>query len=218
MEEMPSLGSYQMPKTGGLRMPRVPSMEVFKTEYRPPPPIRPFTIRPIGPRALHLGSKPRNISGGPGDPPMGFVGPHTSATEWIIYWALAKIFHDPVDPRKPPFIGSRNGVWTYQTEESGGRNTPGASVTDFVVTFNGKTIGIRLETERWHIYQTATVQMRDFYLRTHVRANDNVVSIYDQDFIGDPTGHAACVVVANAIKGDVLGSPQGSGTGRRIRI
>ncbi len=180
-----------------------------------PRPIKKVPQRPVGPRIYQLEKKPGRITGGPGTPPVGFVTPHTSATEWIVYWALARVLGTPQNPRKPPFIGGTN--WQYQKASGGGRRVRGGQVLDFVVFSGIKSIGIRVETERYHIFTSATIQANDFYLRTHAVGVDDVVSIFDQDFIGDPSGRAACAVVARAIKGEQDPNPIRFGTARRVR-
>jgi len=180
-----------------------------------PKPIRKVPQRPTGPRLYQLEKKPRRITGGPGEPPVGFVTPHTSKTEWIVYWALAKVLGTPGDPRKPPFVGGTN--WQYQKAVGGGRRIRGGQVLDFVVMSGLKAIGIRVETERYHIFTSATNQASDFYLRTHAVGVDEVIAIFDQDFIGDPSGKSACATVARAIRGDQDPNPIRFGTARRVR-
>ena len=75
-----------------------------------PPKLRTPARLPRGPEWLHL---PVQKLGGPGDPPPGFVGATNSAVEWMVYWALSKVFGRPEDPRKPPFDGAWPD-WTYQ--------------------------------------------------------------------------------------------------------
>lgn len=177
-------------------------------------PLRRPPVRPTGPRIYHLQKKPELEFAGPGEPPDGFVTAHTSKTEWWIYWAIAKVLNDPVDPRRPPFVGGQD--WSYQKAEEGGR-IRGGQVLDFVVYAGNRAIGIRVETERYHIFTSAHNQAHDFYLKTHSAAVDRIVNVYDQDFMGDPTGRAACVVISEALKGEERGHPVQFGRGRRVR-
>lgn len=202
-----------MPARSSDPLKSLPPLPKMATMPRPRP-LRSFTAHPQGPKLFHLFAKPVNIGGGPGDPPPGFIMGHNSKTEWLVYWALAKIFDDPKHPRQPPFAGGQQ--WGYQTSEDAGR-VPGGQVLDFVVLSGLKKIGIRVDTEHFHIFTSAATQEKDFYLRTHLRSVDQVVSIYDQDFIGDPTGKAVIAVVAKAIKGDMMPNPIKFGTGQRIR-
>lgn len=177
-------------------------------------PIRKVPVRTFGPRIYRLNVEPKGVSG-PGEPPTGLVTQWTSKTEWYVYWALAKILGDPKDPRKPPFIGGTN--WQYQKALDGGRRVRGGQVLDFVIWNGTKTIGIRVETERYHIFTSAQKQAEDFYQRTHSAGVDQVVSIFDQDFIGDTSGQQVCAVVARAIKGQQDPNPIRFGTARRVR-
>jgi hypothetical protein len=177
-------------------------------------PLRRHPMRFTGPRDLKLQSDPVVI-GGPGEPPEGFVTAHTSKTEWVWYWASAKVLKDPPDPRKPPFVGGAN--WSYQTPLNGGR-VIGGQVTDFVYLLsNNKTLGVRIQTEHWHIMASAETQMNDFLLKADQQALDQIIDAFDQDWMWDPTGKAACIAVANAIKGIQPISPIIAGTAQRIR-
>ena len=62
--------------------------------------------------------KAKGFKGGPGDPPPGFVVGQTSATEWVIYWAMSKVFGQPDDPREvQPLDAEREGE--REGEETG---------------------------------------------------------------------------------------------------
>lgn len=199
-----------MSERGLLDLPPLPQMgkQPRLTPLRRPP------IRPTGPKIYRLQTKPARPFAGPGEPPEGFVTAHTSKTEWYVYWAIAKVLNDPVDPRRPPFVGGER--WAYQKAEEGGR-VKGGQVLDFVVFNGAHSIGIRVETERYHIFTTAANHAHDFYLKTHSKAADVIVNVYDQDFMGDPSGQAACAVVARALKGEEGPSPMATATGRRVR-
>lgn len=199
------------PKPTGSPLPGLPQLRKLtglKQPRRPP-------LRQTGPKVLRLQKDP-DIIGGPGEPPEGFVTAHTSRTEWWIYWALAKVLRDPPNPRKPPFTGGAG--WSYQKAIDGGR-VVGGQVVDFVVLGErGRpTVGIRVQTEHFHIMTDTAKQIEDFLLKVTERAIDVIVDVFDQDFIADKTGHAACVVVANAIKGIQRGNPITQGTAQQIR-
>jgi hypothetical protein len=182
-------------------------LQLLKPLRRPP-------LRFTGPRVLRLQARPIE-KGGPGEPPEGFITAHTSKDEWIIYWALAKVTKDPRDPRIPPFTGGAN--WEYQKAIDGGRIV-GGQVVDFVyVQPDSKTLGLRIQTEHWHIMTTAAKQQQDFLLKVSQRAVDQIVDIFSQDYLGDASGKAACAVVADAIKGNQSYSPIFSGAAQRIR-
>jgi hypothetical protein len=182
-------------------------------------PKKPFAIAPRGPRHLHLGQHPLIVGVGPGEPPPGFVGAHTSREEWMVYWAIATHKNDPVNPRVPPFTGSRIGDWFYQAADAGGR-VPGGSVTDYQVRTPTGMIGIRLDTERWHIFAGPNQQLKDLFIKTHVKSLQKVVTIYSQDFLrADPSEQAEALmkVVALALRGIEYNNPIRSGTAQRRR-
>lgn len=183
-------------------------------KLQPLKPLRRHPVRFTGPSELRLQSDPQ-VVGGPGEPPQGFVTAHTSKTEWVVYWAFARVLRDPRDPRVPPYTGGAN--WSYQTPINGGR-VIGGQVTDFVyLGAQGKTIGVRVQTEHFHIMTSADVQMKDFLLKTDQEALDQIIDLYDHEFMWDKTGKAACIVVANAIKGIQSYSPIFAGTAQRVR-
>lgn len=171
--------------------------------------------RPLGLRFLRLGTKPLQTGIGPGEPPEGFVGVWTSRTEWYVYWALCRLTEPSKDPRKPPFVGGTRFV--YQKKEKGGRR-PGGSVTDFVVNTPTGFIGIRVETERWHIWTTADKIMSDTYIRQHIGSTEKTIRVYDQDFMGDPTGQAVIRICSLALKMIEMPSPIAFGTAQRVRV
>lgn len=177
---------------------------------------RPFPVAPRGWKHLRLGVRPVRIGIGPGEPPEGFVGAHTSREEWLVYWAIATKLNDPKDPRIGPFTGSRIGDWNYQKIEGGGR-IPGGSVTDFQVRTPTGWIGIRLDTERWHIFAGPNQQLKDLFIKTHVRSVQKIVTVYSQDFVEDDTGEAVMKVVALALRGIEYMNPIKSGLARRTR-
>lgn len=195
-------------------LPPLPKMTGKGTASRPRP-IKKAPQRVFGPKIYKLDSRPQRLGKGPGEPPTGLVTQWTSKTEWYIYWALARVTGTPKDPRKPPFTGGTN--WQYQKALDGGRQVRGGQVLDFVIWNGSRTIGIRVETERYHIFTSAQKQAEDFYQRTHSSGVDQVISIFDQDFMGDPSGAAACAVVATALKGIQPANPIRFGTARRVR-
>ncbi len=176
---------------------RMKRMPVFKTSPRPTKPRTP-PVRTYGPEHLRLQAEPESRSNLFTTVPAGFVTAHTSATEWMVYAGLAVVTKSPRDPTKPPFVGG--DTWTYQKAVDGGRNTKGGQVVDFVVEAGGHTVGIRVQTERWHILAGSAQIANDFFLKTHLKAVDFLIDIFDMDFIGDPTGRAVCAVLQKALK------------------
>lgn len=133
---------------------------------------------------------------GPGEPPPGFVTPRTSKTEWFVYWGLAKIFQNPVDPRHSPFLGGWPD-WTYQAalDDAG-------AVVDFVVNNPGKSeqsVALRVVTEYWHLYTSNQKQFTDEIQKQALSDYFTVVDVYDQDFINDPSGAATIVTLKNVL-------------------
>lgn len=170
--------------------------------------------KPQGRRFLKLGSQPLQTGIGPGEPPEGFVGVWTSKTEWYVYWALCRLTEPNKNPRLPPFSGGTR--FSYQKAEKGGRK-PGGSVTDFVVSTPIGYIGIRVETERWHIWTTSDQIMKDAYIREHIASTEKTIRVYDQHFIGDPSGDQVMRIMAMALKGVEMPSPIKMGTAQRVR-
>lgn len=169
---------------------------------------------PAGRRFLKLLTKPLQVGIGPGEPPEGFVGVWTSKTEWYVYWALCRLTEPNKNPRLPPFVGGTRFV--YQKSEKGGRK-PGGSVTDFVVNTPLGYVGIRVETERWHIWTTSDKIMSDTYIRQHIASTERTIRVYDQHFMGDPTGQEVIRVVGLALKLIELPDPIRFGTAERVR-
>lgn len=153
---------------------------------------------PYGPSILRSIQK-ETYGSGYGEPPPGFVVGQTSVTEWIAYWALAKIFDDPKDPRMPPYFGGRD--WGYQIDRLGGYvRAVGSAVIDFVVYYAVTTIGIRIQTERFHLFADSRRQAYDTLQRAELeRSGITVVDVYDTDLLGDPSGQKAIIAMKRAI-------------------
>jgi hypothetical protein len=198
-------------KTPIAELPRITG--IGKPSKLPKP--KRFPIKPTGWEHLKLGVRPLRIGIGPGEPPPGFVGAHTSRTEWLVYWALFRKLAPDANPRQPPFTGIP-GVFVYQKIDDGGR-VPGGSVTDMQVATPTGWIGLRIDTERWHIFAGPNQQAKDLFIKTHLRAVQRVVTLYEQDFIADDTGEAVCKVVALALRGIELMNPIRSGLAQRRR-
>lgn len=196
----------------------MPSMPKPGKLPRPPRLRNKAPVAPRGPKIYHRGEAPIPGASPFMNPPEGFLtSPHVSATEWMVYLALALETGRPEDPFQPPFIGGPP-LWVYQKAEEGGR-VPGGSVSDFVVlNFNGTAqINIRVETERFHIWTDAAQQKKDLYINAHLRSVNKVVRLFDQHFIDDPTGEKVCKAVALALKGIEMPNPIYFGTAARVR-
>lgn len=186
---------------------------------RPPRPPRPASM-PRGPnlyRATRTVEQHGNLWV---VPPEGFVGAHTSATEWMVYRALALHLKTPAHPEEPPFVGGLN--WQFQAGDAavsgtGNPRIPGGSVTDFQIDQGGWILGIRLDTEYYHTTRGAAQVAKDFYLKTHLGSVNRVVTIYDVHFVGDETGQAVMQVVAEALKGNERQNPASGSAFWRVR-
>ena len=170
-----------------------------------------------GPRELRLTVEPERLSIGPGLPPPGFVSATTSAPEWVVYWASAKIFHDPVDPRKPPFFGGRD--WGYQKDLQGGRKTEGGAVIDYIYWLPGTTVGVRLQTARFHDAASPQKEASD---RAQLVALSWLIGVTikdldEQDIIADRTGEAAIRRLVELLGGRSQINPGVAGTYRVVR-
>lgn len=195
------------------RLPRPPRLG---RQPRPPRNRSRTPVAPKGPRIYHRASDPIFYTAFT-TPPQGFVTAHTSATEWMCYLALAILTGLPKDPFQRPFIGGPP-IWVYQKAEEGGR-VPGGSVSDFVVLNTNGTaqIGIRVETERFHIWTDGATQQKDIYIASHLKTVNKIIRVYDQHFIDDPTGEKVCRIMALAMKGIELPNPIFFGTAARVR-
>ncbi len=148
------------------------------------PRLRTISKIPIGPRVLH---QPVEYIGGPGKPPPGFVVGQTSASEWNLYWAYAKAFQDPPDPRKPPFVGGKD--WGYQVSYLGAyRRAPGSAVVDYILYLGNIRVGVRLQTIRFHYLTNAYKQEYDFTQQFQLMRLTRVYDVQEEDVLGDPTG------------------------------
>jgi hypothetical protein len=138
---------------------------------------------------------------GPGDPPPGFLTGQNSATEWLVYWALFKILGQSTDdPRQPPFYGLFP-FFQYQSAQLGGHTRAlGSAVVDFVL-FHGRTIvGVRIVTERFHIFASSRQQSADALQRAQLEANGlKVIDVYDNDLLPAADGQKAVITMKRAI-------------------
>lgn len=187
-----------------------------KKSFRPPVLRRPTKV-PEGSRLYRYGREPKVKTGGPGEPPPGFLSPTVSKSEWVAYWSLKRIYNPEEDPRKPPFNGGLP-FWEYQSMEYGGRNLGGA-VPDFVIhnTPSGRPILLRLQTERYHLFVTGQMHAYDALQKQRLLRDAEVVDIYEYAIVEDPTGAAAIKAIKNAIGLIELPNPLTAGTVRRIR-
>jgi hypothetical protein len=137
--------------------------------------------------------------GGPGQSPPGFLTGQNSLTEWYVYWGFARIFTNPKDPRVGPFYGGFPD-WGYQVAEIGGHTRAlGSAVVDFVAYQGREILGIRVQTEHFHIYADARKQAYDELQRATLESSGlRVIDIYDSQILGDPSGQK-CILALKQI-------------------
>jgi hypothetical protein len=184
---------------------------------RPPRPssLHRLAALPTGPRSLHLRKQPQR-TGGPGEPPPGFVTSSTSASEWDCYWALAQVTGTPKDPRIPTsgglYLGGDN--WRYQKPYGDGR---GAAIIDFVVYTETEVAAIRIQTFAYHFKTDAFKQATDLAQAQFLGRFFRVVDIMEEDLIRDESGQAAVRAVRAAITEQVALPPLRAGTTQDVR-
>ena len=185
-----------------------------------PPTLRKKASKPTGPRFVPSLEQVH----GYGDPPPGFLDGQNSVTEWMLYWALARIFNNPRgdDVRSAPFYGGWPD-WGYQTSELGGHvRALGSAVVDFVVYQGATVIGIRLQTERYHLFANSQRYAYDLIQRSQLERNGmTVVDVYDTALLGDPSGQKAIIAAKRAIGRIEDLNPITSGTalrGSRLKV
>lgn len=164
------------------------------------PVLRKPTAISRGPRVYQLGKKPVAL-GPPGAVPAGFVTAKTSASEWPIYWALARItgYPDAEDVRKFPFVGGPP-IWEYQAFVDAGSDKQ--NNVDFMVwgPFRDATpVAIRIQTEFFHNFAQIGQQFYDITTRDRLENGMEVHDIYDYSYLRDESGAAAIIEVKKAM-------------------
>jgi hypothetical protein len=165
----------------------------------PPIPRPPVVKR--GPKAYQYGKEQKH-TGGPGDPPAGFVTVKTTATEWPVYWGLAKIFGAPAADqiRTGPFRGGPP-FWEYQAYlDLGGIKK---SNYDFIIwqpNVYGAPVVIRVQTEWQHSFTNSAKHRYDAFHRARAEENFDVVDLYDYLFLGDESGQAVIQLLKSALQ------------------
>lgn len=161
------------------------------------PKLRGPATKPTGPAFL---PRTREDISGPGLPPNGFVTGKNSATEWNGYWALAKIFRNPRDPRQGPFLGGWPD-WAYQSQQGTLFGLSTSTNVDFLVYQGGGILAIRVQTERYHIFTSATKHAYDELQRIALESRRpiRVVDIYEPDLLHDPSGQKYVITMKKAL-------------------
>lgn len=176
------------------------------------PTIRTKATRPTG---LRIIPKSETLISGPGESPPGFVSGKTSESEWPPYWALAKIFKNPIDPRLPPFFGGAPD-WAYQSEQNTLFGISGSTNVDFVVFQPPTIIGVRILSERYHLFTSSEKQAYDEQQKAALEAAGvTVFDLYEDEYLLDPSGQAAIIAMKRAIGRLSSLNPLTSGTALR---
>jgi len=165
----------------------------------PPIPKPPVVKR--GPKLYEFG-KDHGHTGGPGDPPPGFVTIKTTATEWPIYWALAKVLGTPAADkiRTGPFHGGLP-VWIYQSYvDLGGLKSTNYDFLVLQPNPYSQPVAIRIQTEGYHSFVPNAKHQYDVFHRARGEERFDVVDIYDSYYLSDPSGQAAILLVKMALQ------------------
>ena len=180
-----------------------------------PPKLPTIRVKPTRPTGLRIIPKSETLISGPGESPPGFVSGKTSESEWPPYWALARIFKNPLNPRLPPFFGGAPD-WAYQSEQNTLFGISGATNVDFVVFQPPTIIGVRILSERYHVYTSSEKQAYDEQQRAALEAAGvTVFDLYEDEYLNDPSGQAAIIAMKRAIGRLSSLNPLTSGTALR---
>lgn len=163
------------------------------------------SIQTYGPTVLGMHERTPYV-GGPGEPPEGFIGGTTSLPEWYLYWALTEI------------LGPEGEDWLYQESMMGGRHLLGGAVVDYVIYLDSLTIGIRLQTYRFHLAVSSIKQSTDFDQFMALSAEELIIiDVFEDDLIYnengqmDVTGRQAKKIVIDIINLNQTMNPLASG-------
>jgi len=121
------------------------------------------------------------------------------------------------DGRDGPYLGDSVN-FLYQSDAMGGRSIGGA-VVDYVILRppTGRVLGIRLQTERWHLEANILKRTSDELQRAQLESQMDVVDIYEYAFIGDKSGAAVMKAVKHALGLIEVPNPIAAGVVQRNR-
>ena len=134
----------------------------------------------------------KHHTGGPGEPPPGFVTAKTSAPEWMVYWGLSRIFGAPIPERVRdyPFEGGYP-FWSYQSfAETGGLKETNIDFVVWASSALGTPIGIRVLGAFSHDPTNSEQMLHDLTQRQNLEENYDVVDLRPEDFQNDSSGTA----------------------------
>lgn len=154
-----------------------------------------------GDRLYGVGNQQKH-TGGPGEPPPGFVTAKTSAPEWMVYWGLARIFLDPPPSRLRsfPFEGAP-GLWKYQAfAETGGAKETNVDFVVWAPTLLGTPIGLRVLGAFSHDPTNSEQMLHDLTQRANLEDNYDVIDMRPEDWQGDESGTAVILHLKSALQ------------------
>lgn len=184
------------------------------------------------PRLPRKQQRPENIRGfplrfqqhklardvGPGPIPEGYDGPTVSVDEWIFYWASNEVLTPEQDARVGPWNGDKNGVlWSYQLPYHA-TGAIGGAVIDFVYYLADEQVGVRIQSQQFHVFADQAVKAYDFLQLTNLEKRFRVEDVYSQDYIEDTTGQAAIIQLKKVLAGGESTNPISAGTAITTRI
>lgn len=181
-----------------------------------PPRLRRYPAFARGPSWYTAVTTRRIHTGGPGEVPPEFLTPTTSRDEWWYYWASMRVLDPDRDPREPPFTGGR--LWKFQSPELGTYvRALGSAVADFVYEVSYPFLIVRIQTYRFHTAASAQQQAFDRVQLLNLSGRFDVIDVYSESYMGDPTGQAAIIVVKSTLGMIRQQSPITAHTTRLIR-
>lgn len=176
------------------------------------PSIRKKAARPTGLRIIPKGET--QISG-PGEMPTDFLSGKNSKSEWPPYWGFARIFKNPRDPRVGPFLGGMPD-WAYQDQQPTLFGVSGSTNIDFVIYQGLTIIGVRIQSERYHLDVGDEKHAYDEQQKSALEAQGiTVFDLYEDEYLNDPDGQKTIIACKRAIGRLSSLNPLTSGTALR---
>ena len=124
----------------------------------------------------------------------------TSDSEGILYWALEKL------------LGPEGVNWVYQESRLGGRHLLGGAVVDFIIYLANLSVGVRVQTYRFHFNVDPAKQAGDVAQMLALSDPSTVIlDVYEQQYINDSTGQAAIQLMLEVMNQQWRPNPLGTG-------
>lgn len=152
----------------------------------------------------------KHHTGGPGQPPPGFVTAKTSEPEWKVYWGLARIFNAPTPDhvRDFPFQGGYP-YWSYQAfSDTGGIKETNIDFVIWSPAIMGTPLAIRVMGAFAHDPTNSEQSRYDLVQRGLLERNYDVVDMYPSRFDNDASGQAVIVYLKSLLQLIEAPSPQ----------